>query len=383
MTGRIAAIVLAFVLAAGTAAEARPTLRCDDLSTADLAVDGVLDDWQGKPLVRIGTAGGIMELRCSWDGTALALAIRIEDDRIVRVRSGNAHEDRVTIKLGAGGQPLLATVKPGNAIAKAVIVKPARAAVADALQPKGFAIEARFPAAIVPGFSASTPALSLDITFHDSDQATGGADSELVYAATVELPDRKDLLDDFLRTVRLRRGDVRLDTLAELDPDRRGKERVVAGGTVIGLLTDRFAYVTLPAAKATDVLKVELVALGNRGHQVIAATVKQAGNGGTRELLMLFTVWSGQLEPLASIEIKKQVGAKVLEASWKLVKGARGPELWLEPRPAVGFTKETWNEEPAQDVDAIVLPWDGKRGGIAYAVAGKSIVRRDLPARRR
>lgn len=381
MIGRIAAWVLAFMLGTSSATAA-PTLRCDDLSTADLAIDGVLDDWSGKPLVRIGNAGGALELRCSWDGTALALAIRIEDDRIVRVRGGNAHEDRVDIKISAGGRPVLASIKPGNPIAKAAIVKPARAAVADSLQPKGFSIEARFPAAIVPGFSASTPSLALDVVFHDSDQATGGATADLVYAATVELGDRKDLLDDFLRTVKLRRGDVRLDTLAELDPDRRGKERVVAGGTVIGVLTDKFAYVTLPAAKPADVVKVELLPLGNRGHSAIAATVKQSGNGGTRELLVLFVVWSGQLEPLAAIEVKKQLGANTLEAAWKIVKGAKGPELWLEPKPAVGFTKETWNEEPAHDVDSIVLPWDARRGGIAYSFTGKTIARRDLPKKR-
>ena len=92
---RSRAIVLAVVSFARVATAAPQTLRCDDLSTADLAVDGVLDDWQGKPLARIGTSPeGTVELRCSWDGTALAVALRFDDDRIVRVRSGKADEDR-------------------------------------------------------------------------------------------------------------------------------------------------------------------------------------------------------------------------------------------------------------------------------------------------
>ena len=359
-------------------------IRCDDLSTEDLAVDGVLDDWQGKPVARIGTSPeGTVELRCSWDGTALALALRFDDDRVVRVRSGKADEDRVDLTLSASGKPVVATVKPGNAIAKAVIVKPPRSAVADSQQPKGFQIEARFPASTLPGFSASTPALSLSVAFHDSDQATGGDSSELILDGSIELGDRKDLLDDFLKATKLKKSDVRLDQLVDVDPDRTGKERIVAGGTVIGVLTDKFGYVTLPAAKPADVLGVELLPLGNRGHAIVAARVKQAGNGGSRELLMLWTVWSGQLEPLASIETKKQLGANMLEASWRIVKGRKGPELWLEPKPAIGFTAETFpgNEEP--DVDSIVLPWD-KRGGVAYFLEGKQLVtRRDLPKVRR
>lgn len=375
-------MVLGILGVASTAAAAPQTIRCDDLSTEDLVVDGVLDDWQGKPLARIGNSPeGTVELRCSWDGTALALALRFDDDRIVRVRSGKADEDRVELKLAAGGKPVVATVKPGNALAKSAIVKPPRVALADSLQPKGFQIEAKIPASTIGGLSTSTPSLALEITFHDSDQATGGDATDLVLAAAIELGDRKDLLDDFLKTTRLKKADVRLDTLADVDPDRKGKERVVAGGTVIGILTDKFGYVSLPAAKPADVIGVELIPLGNRGHSIVAARVRQSGNGGSRELLMLWTVWSGQLEPLASIETRKQLGTNVMEASWKIVKGKKGPELWLEPKPAVGFTAETWNEEPARDVDSIVLPWDSKKGGIAYFIDGKqlAISRRDLP----
>jgi hypothetical protein len=377
---RISWIMLA-LLGSAASATADPSIRCDNLSTDDLSVDGLLDDWQGKPLTRVGNAEPAIELRCSWDGKALALALDIKDQRIVRVRSGAAHEDKVDIKIAAGGKPTVASVKPGNPIAKAVIAKPARVAVADSLQPKGFSIEARFPAGTLAGLSAATPSLALSIVFHDSDAATGGADFDMTLAATIELGDRKDLLDDFLRTVKLRRSDVKLDTLAELDPDRAGKERVVAGGTVIGVLTDKFAYVALPAAKPADVLKVELLPVGNRGQSIVSALVKQSGNGGSRELLMLWTMSRGSLEPLASIEVKKELAGSVLEASYKVAKGKKGPELWVEPKPAIGFTEQTWNEEPAQDVDSIVLPWDAKKGGIAYSIEGKpvAITRRDLP----
>ena len=374
-------IALIAALAASTLAHAEPpAIRCDDLATTDLSIDGLLDDWGKKILFRAGSApDGTMALRCAWDGTALALSLDLQDDRVVRLQSKGA-EDHVTIAVAAAGKPVSLDVYPGNALAKARLIKPAKVAAADSLQPKGFSIEARIPAAQLAGFTASTPSLALKIVFVDSDKAAGGDTTEVVIDATIELGDRKDLLDDFLRAVRLKRTDVKFDKLENLDPDRRGNERIVAGGTVIGVLTDQFAFVSLPAAKPTDVMKVELLPLGARNLKVVSAIVRQAGNGGSRDLLMLWTVWSGQLQPLGQIEIRKEQGGNVLEASWKLVKGKKGPELWVEPRPAVGWTAETWNEMPADDADPILLPWDTAKGGIAYSLKGAEITRRDLPA---
>jgi len=98
---------------------------------------------------------------------------------------------------------------------------------------------------------------------------------------------------------------------------------------------------------------------------------------------MLWTVWSGQLQPLAQIEIRKELRGNVLEAGYRIVKGKRAPELVVEPRPVVCWTTETWNEEPADDADPIVLPWDPAKGGVAYALTGAEVKRRDLPAPKR
>ena len=50
---------------------------------------------------------------------------------------------------------------------------------------------------------------------------------------------------------------------------------------------------------------------------------------------------------------------------------------------AVGWTAETWNEEPADDADSIVVPWDSARGGVAYSLKGVSLERRMLPVPKR
>ena len=191
------------------------------------------------------------------------------------------------------------------------------------------------------------------------------------------------MLDDFLLTVHLKKSDIKLDTLVELEPERKGKERLIAGGTVIGVLTEQYAFVTLPAASPEDVKKIELLPLGARGQQVVSAVVRQTGNGGSRDLLMLWTVWSGQLQPLVNIEVKKELNGNVLESTWKLVKGKKATELVVEPKPAIGFTPETFNEIPAGDSDSILLPWDAERAGIAYTLKGAEIERRDLPKKKK
>jgi hypothetical protein len=357
--------------------------RCDMVPTSDLSIDGLLDDWQDKHvLTRVGApADGAVEVRCAWDGSAIAFALDVKDDRVVRVKGGK--EDHVRLSLSAGTRPVVVDVYPGNAMARPKIVKPARVEAADSLQPKGFSIEVAIPTAAIADFSPATPSFSLDLVFHDSDAATGGDLVPVEIKQPIELGDRKDLLDDFLAAVRLRKSDIRLDTLVELEPEHPGKERLIAGGTVIGVLAEQYAYVTLPAVSPDDVKKVELLPLGPRGQQIVSAVVRQTGNGGSRDLLMLWTVWSGQLQPLASIEVRKQLGGNVLEATWRIVKGKKGPELVVEPKPAVGFSAETFSEIPASDSDSIILPWDPERAGIAYSMKGVEIERRDLPKKKR
>src|SRR5262245_15356505 len=88
-----------------TARSSTTTVRCDDLSTTDLAIDGLLDDWPRAVLAKAGVpSDGALDLRCSWDGKAFAISLDIKDDRLVRVR-GAGHEDHVEIAVGAGGTP--------------------------------------------------------------------------------------------------------------------------------------------------------------------------------------------------------------------------------------------------------------------------------------
>src|SRR4029079_18705334 len=103
---------------------------------------------------------------------AIAFALDIKDDRVIRVKGGK--EDHVTLTLAAGTRPVLVDVYPGNSMAKPKITKPARVEAADSLQPKGFSIEVAIPASAIPDFAPATSSFALDIVFHDSDAAAGG-----------------------------------------------------------------------------------------------------------------------------------------------------------------------------------------------------------------
>jgi hypothetical protein len=98
---------------------------------------------------------------------------------------------------------------------------------------------------------------------------------------------------------------------------------------------------------------------------------------------MLWTVWSGQLQPLVNIEVRKELGGNLLEVSYAVTKGKKGMELIVEPKPAIGFTAESFNEVPAGDADSILLPWDDKKSGIAYTLKGAEIERRELPKKKK
>ena len=72
-----------------------------------------------------------------------------------------------------------------------------------------------------------------------------------------------------------------------------------------------------------------------------------------------------------------------LESLWTIGKGKMGRELIVTPKPAVGWTAGTWNEEAASDADPILLPWDTVKGGTGYTLRGHEIERRDVAASRR
>jgi len=363
---------------------------------ADVSVDGMLDDWTGVTKVRAGgtAADASFDLYCVYDDTRLALAIDVRDDKVIRVKKGPATEDSVELVIAAGGAPLTLVIEPGALGAKPHRTLDGKAvprwlAIEDTLQDKGFSIELVVPLARLPGYSSGTPSISAHVTFHDSDQATGKTTDDVGIEVSLGLAAKQDLLRDFLRAVKAKPADVRFDQQADVDRGRKGNERVVVAGAALGVLADQFSFITLPAQTAADVIEVKLIDLRGDGTKLIAATVRQRGNGGSRDVLNLFGVEAGQLSPLIAIETRKELGARVLASTWKLgtVKGKAGvkkgkkatPALVVVAGPATGFDADNWAETPAPDVEPINLPWDEDRYGTAFWLEGAVVQKETVP----
>ena len=79
----------------------------------------------------------------------------------------------------------------------------------------------------------------------------------------------------------------------------------MVAGDRVALLTDQFAFVQLPVARALDVLKVELLDLRGDATRVIAARVRQRGGVGVRDLVMLWTARASGASDLSLIHISE------------------------------------------------------------------------------
>jgi hypothetical protein len=318
---------------------------------------------------------------CLYSDKGLALALDVRDDRVVRVGKGKAEEDRLVVELIPGAPlhlfPGAAGASPRRRLGTAAL--PRWLAVEDSLAPRGFVVELVVPWRAFPGSSAGSDRLPVQITFHDSDQATGKGSDAVTVGGALELSGRAALVRDFLQAVGQKLRDVTVDVVAEVDVDQRGPERVIAAGKAIGVLTSHFGFVTLPVASGGDVRSVQMIDWRGRGSQFVAAVVRQFGGGGSRDLLLLYRITAAQFEPVLTVEVRKELKGNVLESEWKLVPTRRkGVELVVTARPAVGFDPASYHEELAPDASPIHLPWDPARVGTAYWLEGDAVRSRDL-----
>lgn len=403
----------------GAPAALAQRLACPLSEPGAVELDGMLDDWKG---VAHSRAGGkdkdqSLDVRCSFDGERLALAFDVRDDRLVRLYKPTGKkllgEDRLELTLGSGADAVTLVLRPGSerhAPRREQLVggKPRPAprwlAVEDSQQPAGWAVELELPLAQLPGWGGGAAEAQLSVTFQDADDPEVHAATALEHRVALGLGERPALLDRLLADLRLRPSDVVLDQQADLDRARPGRERVVVAGTALAVITDRYAYVTLPVAKAADLRGVQLADLRGDGSRVVVAVARQHGGIGSRDLLMVWHAVDGQLEQLLAVEVGKLAGPNRLTSAWALVPaGSRrdgapgkgkarrkqakgkarpqaGVELVVEAQPAVGWDEDTYEEQPADDVDPIHLPWDAARTGAVYWLDGDTVRSKVLAA---
>lgn len=362
------AFVLAMVAAAPSAAAADHV--CPRVADGAVVADGLLDDWRGFRPRRAGSGGAnrSFDLRCAYDARRLYVALDVRDDRVIRTGRGDRRrEDSVLVRLRVpGARATSIRVFPGTRGFKPRITGARRGVeVGDSLQPNGFSVEVAIPLAGLAGWGRTVPALAADLRFADVDAARRGVEGGARFRGRLHFSGAAAVFSAFLQATGLGRGSLRLDTVADVDLGR-GPERVVAGGSIVGVISDSFVYMQLPVASPADVLAVKVVNFDGRGRSQILAHYRQRGNG-SREVVAVWNVGDGdRFEKLLAVEVKKELGANALSTRWSLEKagtlrparrGTRGVDLVLEAEDAIGFTASSYNEMRATDAKPILLPW--------------------------
>jgi hypothetical protein len=346
-----------------------------------IVVDGMLDDWQGVKAFEVGSGRGDADVRfrCNYDPTYLYVSLDVVDDRLIRTAKAGPGEDHVVLAFGGAKVVLYPAQLEYHAKRKLIASGLGKVEAADSLQPKGWSVELAVPLRKIPGWGKGVPTLPFRFEVRDADAFVEKRIQDVVGLSAdtgrLSFAEGAQLFRDFLSQLRLKRADVRLDTLAEMDGEV-GLERVIWAGRVIAVLSDQYAVVEL-AVPPQDVLEVKVVDLSGGKKSVLARWVER-GNGGSREVLAVFNLKrGGALQRTFAHEIAKQVGPNRLTNLWTIEptaelnkpprgkprKGPKKPKLpgknaiVIRIGEVVGFSAATWRELPAEDMRPILLPW--------------------------
>jgi len=352
-------------------AEPQSELLCTLAGPGLIQIDGLIDDWGNMPeLTKVDSADAHdagLALRCAYDAEKLYLMVNVTDDRLIRTRQKTKDEDHLVFLFGQQALEVYpASTDVGAKLAFGWVGKPGpKVAVADSLQKYGWSVELAIPRRGLGGHAKNAPGTIVAIEFYDADSYNPRRIETVLATGEIMLSfeEAAASLRGFLDGVHLHRGDIRLDTLAELDGEP-GRERLVAAGKFLAVVSESYNYVELPVASARDVLSVELDDVTGTGRSCAVVRTVERGNGGSREVLSIWSFKGGQWSRLFAHEIAKQLGRARLTDIWQLVprgRGKRGLDLIIKPGEVTGFTAETWNETPATDMVPILLPWGDKK----------------------
>ncbi|RMH38967.1 MAG: hypothetical protein D6689_18025 [Deltaproteobacteria bacterium] len=375
----MAAIAAALALwspAGARAGAPRAGVECALVEDGALEADGLLDDWAG-----IAARGDGVRVRCAHSERTLYLAVEVADPDLVRTspNPARANQDRLDVRIGADRWWTAISVLPGTRGFPPVYRwngkrAPAAVRIADAAQRRGWAVEIAAPLALVRAWGPDTPKLAFSAAYRDrGDRPVAGAPA---LAGTLRFAGATDAYVALLRAAGLRRRDVRVDRLVDLDGER-GVERVVIGGRVIGVVTRGYRYVALPVRSPEDVLHAQVVDLDGTGRHAIVTVHREYGNGGSRDVLAVWYLQpTGDLVRALAAEVRKQLGDRVLTNRWRLVprgarrgRRARGFELHIEAGDAVGWDATTFDDVPPEDMRPILTPW-GEQTSAVFTFAG-------------
>ncbi len=348
---------------------------CERVQADMFSVDGMTDDWETLKGIRFGSGSDAqLDVRCAYDEEKLYIAVQAGDDRVVRGKK----EDKITFSLRSGtGRALSFTVLPGTKRSpRKAIGLPRFVELEDSLQRRGFSVELAVPLRKLPGWSATLPYLRASILFHDSD-GPGKSRRVGMKRGKLHFSDAASTYKQFMQTTGLKNRDVRLDKLVDIDPGA-GAERVIIGGTVMGVLGTSFSYMGLPIASPRDLLSARVVRFDGSGRHAVLTELRQHGNGGSRDVVIIwFANGNGGFDAALTVETRKQRGDAFIVNTWSLVprgkhrdgkkkRRMRGVDLLVQVGEVVGFTESSFREAPASDAKSILAPWGEQQSALYY-----------------
>lgn len=379
---------------AGPATSGAPV--CELVESGFVELDGMLEDWGGIKFLRVGgpSRDASFSLRCAYDYENLYVAVDVRDQDVVRGKAGG--EDRLVLELSAAGGPAaVLEVFPGvdgnepkRRWKGKALREGDRVALEDTLQEHGWSMEAAVPLRQIAGLGKGAPGVSARVAYRDADR--GGPGSPARFEGTLVFRASAEAFKAFLGAVKLAPGSLRLDATADFD-GTPGVERVVAGGATLGVITDSYAYMSLPVAAPGDVKRVQAVDLRGDGTMSILTELRQHGNGGSRDLLVIWGLAAqDRFERVLAVEVRKELRGKKLQNRWSLVPRSRGrgQDLVIEvgPGDVTGWSQNDYLESPAEDVRTILKPWD-EQTAVRFSFEGNIAVEtehepRPAPARK-
>jgi hypothetical protein len=345
-------------------------LPCGAAENGAVELDGLGDDWKDVD----GIEGGNRDknrsftVKCNLDDEALYLWIDVRDNYFVRTARAAPGEDHLELTLS--GKRL--TIYPGDAAAlKEKLLwgsRPAKGLRAlSSLQPEGWAVELAIPRPLVPGWRKGAPSLSYRLRVVDCDsKASLKPEGEVELEGRITFDAGTGNLEAFLKERGLKRGDVLWERTLSLG-GREGGQALLAG-RVMALITDEgYLFGELPFRDRKDLKEVRAVDLAGDGREALLLRYVERGGGGAREVLAAYRFGTDRVSRVFAAEVGKSLGENKLACKVSFVRRGRATDIVLEALPPVGFTRDSYQESPADDLVPILLPWsDDKKAHFQF-----------------
>lgn len=384
--------VVATLLVAAPAARAQVGLRLQEVPPKAVRVDGQLREWQGIEMARLGEGtDASMVYALGYDPKGLYVAATVYDDRLIRSAAPTAQEDAIIVTLvlpsgrrGVSAQEIyLWAGIPGRMASKVGLAKlgsaPRPLAAATMVEGplrrgRGYQLEAFIPWSALGGgkqWQKGRGAIRLrDVDTEakrtiEAEHASAKVDPQRL----TDLPDlipsggEEGLLASFASANGLPSARARFDFRADVAGDKRA-ERVA--------IVDRFAVVlgegykdgqsydfaALPVRSGAALISAEMRDLTADRKAELVVKLRQRSDRGSRDLLQVYDFSSG-VRAIFSIELSKETSAGSLVSSLTIERPRKkaAPTIVVKAGKPQGLTPDNFQEAPAEDAEAILLPW--------------------------